>query len=160
MLAIRRCPPLDAELLGLLDRVDRVGAGHRQADRLRSPGLGRPGASGSIGLLSVIRAKPDGYTIAIANPDAIAVFPSLKSPAPYTYEQDLKAVAQVVDLNYVFTVQGSSPINTLTDLVQYAKAQPQPITYGSAGLDTSTNLVAELFADQAGIKIWNRSIAE
>ncbi len=113
----------------------------------------RPGASGSIGLLSMIRSKPDGYTIAIANPDAVAVFPSLKSPAPYTYEQDLKAVAQAVDLNYVFTVNANSPINSFTDLVKFAKAQPQPITYGSAGLDTSTNLVAEIFADQSGIKI-------
>ena len=113
----------------------------------------KAGASGTIGIAEVLKAKPDGYTIVMGQADNLAVAPLLNKAVAYDPLKDLRPVAHVADVPIILLTSASKPYMTLADLVAAAKAKPGSITFASAGAGTVSHLVGELFGSTAGIDI-------
>lgn len=112
----------------------------------------RGGASGMIGVEAAVKSPPDGYTFLLTPNSAIAIVPSLR-PAPYDARKDLAPVARVGDIVGGFVVHPSVGVKTMQELIAYAKKNPGKLSYGSAGLATSTHLRLEMLKLRAGINI-------
>lgn len=113
----------------------------------------RAGANGNIGTESVARSPADGYTI-IVNTLSHNVNPLLNpSVAKYDPVKDFTPISLAVALPQLLVVGYDSPFLTLADLVKAAKAEPEKISYGSAGNGGSAHLAAELLAQRSGTKM-------
>ncbi len=115
----------------------------------------RPGAGGNIGADAVAKAAPDGLTIGIAATATHAVNPWLYSKMPYNAATDFAPVTQMVRVPNVLVMNAqvaqSLKINTLQDLIAYAKANPARLNYGSGGNGSAGHLAGEMFKKEAGI---------
>jgi tripartite-type tricarboxylate transporter receptor subunit TctC len=112
----------------------------------------RGGASGMIGVEAAVKSAPDGYTFLLTPNSAIAIIPSLRK-APYDATKQLEPVARVGDIIGGFVVHPSVGVKTLKELIAYAKQNPGKLSFGSAGLGTSTHLRLEMLKLRAGIDI-------
>ena len=111
----------------------------------------RAGASGTIGIDVTVRAEPDGYTFGFGVPGGITVLPHLQK-LPYAVE-GINYVSLVARVPQVIAVSSKQNINTLGELIALAKKEPGKLNYASAGNATTPHLGAELFAQEAGIKM-------
>jgi tripartite-type tricarboxylate transporter receptor subunit TctC len=115
----------------------------------------RPGAGGNIGADAVAKAAPDGLTIGIAALATHAINPWLYSKMPYNAATDFAPITQMVRVPNVLVINVDTAkrlnVNTLADLVQYAKAHPGKLNYGSGGNGSGGHLAGEMFKAQAGI---------
>jgi tripartite-type tricarboxylate transporter receptor subunit TctC len=115
----------------------------------------RPGAGGNIGADAVAKAAPDGLTIGIAALATHAINPWLYSKMPYNAATDFAPITQMVRVPNVLVMNVDTAkrlnVNTLADLVQYAKAHPGKLNYGSGGNGSGGHLAGEMFKAQAGI---------
>jgi tripartite-type tricarboxylate transporter receptor subunit TctC len=110
----------------------------------------RAGAGGNIGLQTVARSTPDGYTLGMGQTANIAINPSLYKKMPYDALKDLVPVALVAEQPLVLAVKTDSPFRSVADLVNAAKAKPGKLSMASAGTGTVGHLAGELFARRAG----------
>lgn len=104
----------------------------------------RPGGTGSVGLQALARSPADGHTAGIMFLSH-TVLPELMGPLPYSTANDLDPVANAVWLYNVLVVPTGSPVRSLQDLVERARAQPGALTYASGGNGSPAHLVAESF---------------
>jgi tripartite-type tricarboxylate transporter receptor subunit TctC len=115
----------------------------------------RPGAGGNIGANAVAKAAPDGLTIGIAATATHAVNPWLYRKMPYNAASDFAPITQMVRVPNVLVMNAEAAqrlkINTLADLIAYAKANPAKLNYGSGGNGSAGHLAGELFKKEAGI---------
>lgn len=115
----------------------------------------RPGAGGNIGADAVAKAAPDGYTIGIAATATHAVNPWLFAKMPYNAATDFAAITQMVRVPNVLVMNADVAqrlhINTLADLIAYAKANPAKLNYASGGNGSAGHLAGEMFKKEAGI---------
>lgn len=111
----------------------------------------KPGASGSIGVVSTVRAEPDGYTFGIGVLGNLAIAPHLQKMA-YTVD-DINYVTVLTQSPHVLVVRKDSSIKDLRGLVEAARKAPGKINYGSPGTGSSTHLDGELLEKEAGIDI-------
>jgi tripartite-type tricarboxylate transporter receptor subunit TctC len=115
----------------------------------------RPGAGGNIGADAVAKAAPDGLTIGIAALATHAINPWLYTKMPYNAAQDFAPITQMVRVPNVLVMNADTAarlkINSLADLVQYAKANPGRLNYGSGGNGSGGHLAGEMFKAQAGL---------
>jgi tripartite-type tricarboxylate transporter receptor subunit TctC len=112
----------------------------------------RAGAGGTIGADHVAKSAPDGYTFLVgAVHHTIAV--SVYSKLPYDLERDLTPVTMVAMVPNVIVLFPKVPINSVKELIEYAKANPNKLNFGSAGNGTSHQLAAELFKVKTGIQM-------
>ncbi len=112
----------------------------------------RPGAGGTIGVAAVAKSAPDGYVL-LAHSSTYAVSPALYASLPYDPAKDLVELAPIGTQPYVLVVGPSSGFKNLADLTAAAKQKPGETNFGSAGLGSSTHLVAEKFRTAAGIDV-------
>ena len=112
----------------------------------------RAGANGAIGLLTLARAAPDGYTIAYGPVSAVAVNPSV-TKLQYDPRKDLQAVVQLVFGMHILTVTPSRPLKTVQELVAYAKANPGKLTFGSSGSGSTHHVGMEMFKLMTGTQL-------
>jgi len=110
----------------------------------------RPGATGMIGMQS--RSAPDGYTVGVMFLTH-TVLPELIGPLPYNTATDFAPIANLVWLYNVLVVPATSNIQTLQDLINQAKAQPNQLNYGSGGNGSPAHLVAESFCQASNVKM-------
>ena len=110
------------------------------------------GASGTIGTEAAARSAPDGTTFLVTPNSAINVVPQLRKVG-YDARKDLMPVARVGDVVGGFVIIQSLGLNTLADVVAYAKKNPGKLAYGSAGLGTSTQMRIETLKLRAGVDI-------
>ena len=115
----------------------------------------RPGGGGNIGADAVAKAAPDGNTIGISAVATHAINPWLFSKMPYDPLKDFAAVTQMVRVPNVLVVNADTAarlkINTLADLISYAKANPAKLNYASGGNGSAGHLAGEMFKRDAGI---------
>jgi tripartite-type tricarboxylate transporter receptor subunit TctC len=115
----------------------------------------RPGGGGNIGADAVAKAAPDGLTIGISAVATHAINPWLFSKMPYDAAKDFAPITQMVRVPNVLVVNAETAnrlkINTLGDLIAYAKANPAKLNYGSGGNGSAGHLAGEMFKRDAGI---------
>lgn len=111
----------------------------------------RPGAGGNIGTEAVARAPADGYTLLLAT-SGMAIQPHLQKTS-WDPMRDFAPLGIVASYSLVIAAHPAVPVQTLPELIAYAKANPGKLTYGSSGSGGPLHLGAELFASQAGIKL-------
>ena len=113
------------------------------------------GAGGNIGADAIAKASPDGLTIGIAATATHAVNPWLYSRMPFDAAKDFVAITQMVRVPNVLVMNASKAeqlkINSLADLIAYAKANPAKLNYGSGGNGSAGHLAGEMFKQRAGI---------
>ena len=129
--------------------------GPKLAERRGQPVVieNRPGAGGNIGCEFVAKAKPDGYTIVIGAPGALAISPSLYKKLNYDPIKDFAPISLVAETPYLLIARSSLPVNSLKELVEYAKANPGKLNYGTSGIGATPHLASELLNSLAKIKI-------
>src|SRR5262249_62273436 len=110
------------------------------------------GAGGVLGVGTVAKAAPDGYTIGLTGPGAVVAAPFMMT-MPYDVQRDLAPLTVVARVNGVIVVSPKAGYRTLSDLVAYAKAHPGEVSFASAGSGTSIHLAGELLNLEAGIKL-------
>jgi len=113
----------------------------------------RAGANGIIGGDLVAKSKPDGYTMLLGVGSAIVINPFVYKNLPFDPLRDLAPVTQIFANTFGLIVTPTLPVASVKELVTLAKARPNQLTYGSAGLGNTTHLGAELFAAASGVKL-------
>ena len=115
----------------------------------------KPGGGGNIGADAVAKAAPDGHTIGIAAVATHAINPWLFSKMPYDAAKDFAPITQMVRVPNVLVMNAQTAarlkIDTLADLIAYARANPAKLNYGSGGNGSAGHLAGELFKQGAGI---------
>ena len=141
---------------GPIDVTARVLA-EQVRDQLGGPVIveNRPGAGGNIGMEATAKAAPDGLTLGIATTASHGINPWLFSKLPYDPVNGLVAVTQMLRVPNVLVVNADTAqrlgLQTLADLVRYAKANPAKLNYGSGGNGSAGHLAGEMFKNQAKV---------
>jgi tripartite-type tricarboxylate transporter receptor subunit TctC len=113
----------------------------------------RPGAGGSIGAEAAAKAAPDGYTIMMGHLGTLAVNVGIYKNLPYDPVKSFAPVCLMAIVPSVLVVNPSLPVANVAELIAYAKKNPGKLTYGSAGLGSTSNLTTEYFKLATGTDI-------
>lgn len=113
----------------------------------------RPGVGGSLATEQVARATPDGYTVLYVTSGTMAANLALYKNLRYEPLKDFIPVHGMFLSPTVLVVEASRPYKTVAELVSFARANPNALNYGSAGLGTGTHLTSELMQAQTGIRM-------
>jgi tripartite-type tricarboxylate transporter receptor subunit TctC len=111
------------------------------------------GAGGLTGVDVAAKSPPDGYTICLAGEAALSAIPFMVTKMPFDWQKDLALITDVARVPEIVAVTPALGIDTLPAFVEYARANPGKINFGSAGLGSITQLSAELLKDEAKINI-------
>jgi tripartite-type tricarboxylate transporter receptor subunit TctC len=112
----------------------------------------RPGAGGNLGAESVYRAEPDGYTLLATPPGPLVVNQNLYRELAFDPSK-FAPVSVLAEIPNVLLVNPKMQAYRVKDIIEYAKANPDKLNYGSQGNGTTSHLTAELFKSAAGVKI-------
>ena len=122
-------------------------------------GLGQPivienraGAAGNIAADTLAKSPPDGYTLLMGNVSLTISTHATPKP-PFDPVQDLDPVGMVASLPLMLVVHGGVPVNTVKELVEYARARPGTLNYASVGHGSAHHLSGELLSSLAGAKM-------
>lgn len=112
----------------------------------------RGGAGGMIGTEAAMKATPDGYTFLLTPSATMSILPVLR-PVPYDPQKSFVPVARIGDTINGFVIHPSTGLKTMKETIDYAKANPGKLAYGSAGLGTIQQLRIEMLKYRAGVDI-------
>ena len=113
----------------------------------------KTGAGGNIGAELVAKSAPDGYTLVMGNIGSHAVNVSLFKSIPFDPIKDFVPIAHVLDAEGLLVVNPSVNANSVSEILEMARAQPGKLSYASAGLGTTSHLAGELFKSTAKVDI-------
>jgi tripartite-type tricarboxylate transporter receptor subunit TctC len=113
----------------------------------------KPGAGGTFGAVELANAKPDGYVVSQL-PHGVFRIPHMQKVS-FDVQKDFTWIACLTGYTFGLVVPESSPIKSIKDYVDYARANPEKLSYGHTGAGTSPHLAMEEFAQRAGIKLLN-----
>lgn len=112
----------------------------------------RPSAGGNVAGELAAHAVPDGYTLLVATPTSVInahLFRNLR----YDVLKDFAPVVQLVNSQFVLSVRSSVPVNSVKDLIAFARSQAGKLSYASSGVGSSNHLAGELFKTMAGVEM-------
>jgi tripartite-type tricarboxylate transporter receptor subunit TctC len=109
------------------------------------------GGGGVIGAAEVVRSAPNGETLLFGNTSTQVIIPAIADKPPYDPVKDFQAIYIMAISPTSIVVHESVPVHTLRELIDYARANPTKLSYGSAGAGTMTNLSGELFKELIGV---------
>lgn len=128
------------------------------AEKMR-PSLGqpiviepKPGAGGNLAMEATARAPADGYTLVFGTP-AVAINGALYKKLGYDPLRDLVPLSLAAWGPYIVYVSGTLPVNTVSELIAYARAKPGALNYASVGVGSGTHLAAVLFTLAANVQM-------
>ncbi len=114
----------------------------------------RTGAGGIIGIQAAAKADPDGYTMLMATNAEVVMHPHIYgAKLPYDPQKDFIPVAIMLESPMLLVTSASSSFNTLGDVIAAAKAKPGSVTYSTAGTGSTSHVLTEMLAQQAGIQL-------
>ena len=113
----------------------------------------KPGAGGNSGTAVAAHAKPDGYTILGGGSGPVAANVTLYKALDYDPQKDFETISPFAAFTIVVVASNKLPVNSLQDLIAYAKAHPGELNYGSVGIGSSQHLAGEYFSQLTGIKL-------
>jgi tripartite-type tricarboxylate transporter receptor subunit TctC len=136
---------------GPVDAMARVFAG-KMSDSMGQPVIveNRAGAGGAIGMNSVAKAAPDGYTI-LYSPNSIAINPALYRKLPFNPEKDLAPISQTLSTTLILAAHPKLNIASVQELVALARAQPGKLNFGSSGVADPLQLAMEMLKTSTGV---------
>ena len=136
---------------GAIDIFARAFA-QKLSDKLGKPFVveNRPGAGTVVAANSVARAPADGHTM-LVSPSPLAINATLYKKLPYDTASDFMPVAYVADIPLVLVVHPSLPVQSIADLIKYAKDNPGKLSYASSGTGTTLHLSGEMLKSMTGI---------
>ena len=139
------------------DKSDYVGrtVGAKLQENLGRPVVveNRPGGNAVIGTELVAKARPDGYTLLVAGFSVLAANMAMYKNLPYDTLRDFAPITNVQDSQIVVAVNPKVPVNSIKELIAYAKANPGKLNYGSAGVGNTLHLAGEMFCLTTGTKM-------
>jgi tripartite-type tricarboxylate transporter receptor subunit TctC len=112
----------------------------------------RPGANGFIGVSTVTRATPDGYTLLVATAGDLTINPVLFKHVPYDVGRDLVPISMLSDTPTVLAANGASPYKTIAEVIADAKQKPGTIAIGTPGIGSINQLAFEWMGLGTGAK--------
>jgi tripartite-type tricarboxylate transporter receptor subunit TctC len=129
--------------------------GHKLSEALNQPVIieNKTGAAGIVGTTAVARAPADGYTLLIGTTGTHSSNPASYENLSYDPQKDFEAVSIFGYGPFVLCVNAGYPIESIRDLISYSKLNRDKLTYGSAGIGSSTHLGFEQLKQQAGLEI-------
>jgi tripartite-type tricarboxylate transporter receptor subunit TctC len=113
----------------------------------------RGGAGGNIGGQAAARAPADGYTLFMGTVGTHAINSSLYKKMPFDHVKDFAPLTRVAMVPNLLVANPSQPFKTVQELIAYAKANPNKVTYGSSGNGTSIHLSGELFKSMTKVEM-------
>jgi tripartite-type tricarboxylate transporter receptor subunit TctC len=115
--------------------------------------LNQPGAGGTIATEMAARSAPDGYTIKVGSPQALAISPHLYPQAKYKPLDDFVPITMIARTENALVVPAVQPFNTVKDIIDFAKANPGKLNMANAGPGSQSHLASALFTHMAGIEV-------
>ncbi len=136
------------------DSVARI-IGERLSKELGQPVIvkNRPGVGGSLALGELARMKPDGYTIALSASGPLGINPHLLKNINYDALKDFAPIGQTSWLPFLLVTNKTKGLDTFAKLVEYARANPDKLTYASIGLGTTSHLLMAMLLEKTGLKM-------
>ena len=137
---------------GLPDTVARI-VGQRLQERLGQSVVieNRPGAGGNVAAAALLGIPADGYTLMVTDGSMFTINPKLMKSLPYDPDKDFVPVVQLARGPLFLAVHPKLPVSTFKEFIDYARANPGKINYGSSGLGTTHHLTME--AVKAALKL-------
>lgn len=125
------------------------------AEEFRQPVVvnNRPGASGVLGIQSVIRTAPDGYNLSLAAIGAMVLMPLTSKKPQFDPLKDMSLLGQITATPVVLVAGSSVKARTVAELIAEAKSKPGAMTVASTGVGGGTHVLAELFQQATGTKM-------
>ena len=111
------------------------------------------GAGGTVGVDRALKSSPDGYTLGFNSGSTLSIAPYSFAKLPYDVKKDVALITLVVRVPEVLAVHPSLPVNSLAELIAYAKANPSKVNFGSAGGGSITHLAGELLKAEAKVDL-------
>ncbi|MBI2293001.1 MAG: tripartite tricarboxylate transporter substrate binding protein [Betaproteobacteria bacterium] len=138
---------------GISDTLARI-VGDKLGEHLGQPVVveARSGAGGIVGMTVVSQATPDGYTLLIGN-SVMTISPNMKQKPPFDPIKTFTPVSMIGNAPSILLANAATPVNSLADLIAYAKARPGNVNSATSGVGTSNDLAVRLFNYMAGIEI-------
>jgi len=113
----------------------------------------RPGAGGNSGTASAARANPDGYTLVMSTSGPLAANKALFKHLGYDPQKDFEPICLFASMPNIVVINSKLPPKTLTEFIDYAKAHPNQLNYGSVGVGSSQHLAGAYFEQLTGTKL-------
>ena len=113
----------------------------------------RPGGGGVIASQVTLAAPPDGHTVCICAGSYVTITPATTANMPYDVDKDFAPIAFIAEIPLVIGARPDLPYKNISELIAYAKANPDKVNYGANTPGTFPNLATEYFSQQAGIKM-------
>lgn len=114
--------------------------------------VNKPGASATLGMNEVAKAKPDGYTLGAAS-FAFGVQKLVMDNVPYNPLTDFEFITQVGQSPMMLVTYPDAPASSVEELIKWAKSKPGELNFGSVGAGSSGHMMTELFAQRAGLEM-------
>ncbi len=115
----------------------------------------RAGGSGIIGAEAAANSPPDGHTVFLGTTGALSSAPALQPKLAYDPVKSFAPISVLASAPVVVMVNSSMPVNSLKDFIEYAKARPGKLTYGSAGVGHFLHVAGEAFNAAAGVQLFH-----
>jgi len=129
--------------------ADRMGKQMGQAFVVEN----KPGSGTLVGTDFVAKAPADGYTLLVGSVSNLALNPGLYRNLPYDSLRDFEPLGIAVSYSYTLMARKDLPLNSLKDVVAYAKANPRQLTYASAGAGSGQHVLAAALWHLAGVEL-------
>lgn len=111
----------------------------------------KPGAGGAIATALVAKSAPDGYTLLLSHLGSHAIVPALRKDTGYDPVKDFEAISQVSLGPTLLVVRNDIPAKNVRELIEYGKANPGKLSYGSVGVGSTTHLAGEMLSSMGGV---------